>query len=329
MKILSGDIGGTKTRLALFDTRDGRLDTLHEQTYPSRRYSSFDAVVRDFLASIETIPDAAGLGLAGPVKDRLCTTTNLPWTIDAGRLESELDIPCVGLLNDLEATAWGIGALSEEDLVTLQEGVSDPAGNRMVIAAGTGLGQAGLFWDGVRHRPFATEGGHCDFAPRDVLEFELLSWLQRKYQHASWERVVSGPGLVNIFEFLLHHEAVEAPGWLTEEMRSEDPAAVIHRAADSGRDPICTRALRMFTSLYGAEAGNQALKMMATGGVYIGGGIAPKVISWLREPEFTRAFREKGQMQPLMEEMAVKVIMNDRTALFGPVLYMLSEKGGQ
>ena len=277
MKILSGDIGGTKTRLALFDAQDGKLDTLHEQTYSSRRYTSFDAVVQDFLVSIGTKPDAAGLGLAGPVKGRLCTTTNLPWSINADRLESEFDIPSVALLNDLEATAWGIGALSREDLVTLQVGVADPAGNRMVIAAGTGLGQAGLFWDGECHRPFATEGGHCDFAPRDALEFELLSWLQRKYKHGSWERVVSGPGLVNVFEFLLHHEAVEAPEWLADEMRSEDPAAVIHRAANDGKDPVCTQTMTLFTRLYGAETGNQALKQMATGGVFIGGGIAPKI----------------------------------------------------
>ena len=183
MKILSGDIGGTKTRLALFDARNGKPEKLHEQTYPSRQYDSLDAVAREFLKLTGVNPEAAGFGLAGPVKGRLCTTTNLPWTVDADRLQCDLNIPYVALLNDLEATAWGIGALSEEDLITLQEGVPDPAGNRMVIAAGTGLGQAGLFWDGVGHRPFATEGGHCDFAPHDMLEFELLSWLQRKYSH--------------------------------------------------------------------------------------------------------------------------------------------------
>jgi len=326
MKILSGDIGGTKTRLALFDTRNGKLNTLREQTYPSLRYPSLDAVIRDFLGQIQTMPDAAGLGLAGPVKGRLCSTTNLPWSIDADRLVSELDIPNVALLNDIEATAWGIGALSEEDLITLQEGVPDPGGNRMVIAAGTGLGQAGLFWDGVSLRPFASEGGHCDFAPHDVLEFELLSWLQRKYKHASWERVISGPGLVNIYEFLVDHEAVKTPEWLARELQSGDPAAAIHRAANHARDPLCTRTLEIFTRLYGAEAGNQALKMMATGGVFIGGGIAPKIISWLERPEFIQAFREKGQMQSLMDDMPVKVIMSDRTALFGPVLYVLSGK---
>jgi glucokinase len=326
MKILSGDIGGTKTRLALFDTRRGKLDNLREQTYPSHKYANLDAVIRDFLESIQTIPDAAALGLAGPVKGRVCTTTNLPWTIDADRLESDLDIPSVALLNDLEATAWGISALTEDDLVTLQEGLPDPAGNRMVIAAGTGLGQAGLFWDGVRHLPFATEGGHCDFAPHDTLEFELLAWLQRKFGHASWERAVSGPGLVNIFGFLLDHEDVEAPQWLADEMQLKDPAAVIHKAATDATNPTCTKALTMFTRLYGSETGNQALKLMATGGVFIGGGIAPKLISWLERPEFIQAFRDKGQMQPLMDGMPVKVIMNDRTALFGPAMFMLSRQ---
>lgn len=327
MKILSGDIGGTKTRLALFDTCKGKPDVLHEQTYPSRRYATLDAVIADFLESIQIVPDAAGLGLAGPVKDRICATTNLPWTIDASLLESDLNIPHVTLLNDLEATAWGIDALGKEDLITLQRGRADPAGNRMVIAAGTGLGQAGLFWDGVRYRPFATEGGHCDFAPHDALEFELLAWLQQKYGHASWERVVSGPGLVNIFEFLLDHEGIEAPQWLVAEMRLNDPAAVIHKAATDATDTICTKALLMFTRLYGSETGNQALKLMATGGVFIGGGIAPKIISWLKQPGFMNAFRDKGEMQSLMDDMSVKVITNDRSALLGPLLRVLSEKG--
>jgi len=326
MKILSGDIGGTKTRLALFDTRNGELESLNEQTYPSRRYDSLDTVVRDFLEQIQIVPDAVGLGLAGPVKGRRCTTTNLPWTVDADRLESDLNIPNVALLNDLEATAWGIGALSEKDLITLQKGLADPEGNRMIIAAGTGLGQAGIFRDGDHYRPFATEGGHCDFAPRNALEFELLSRLQQKYGHVSWERVVSGPGLVSIFEFLVDHEGVEVPGWLIDEMQSEDPAAAIYRAANDEKDLVCTQTMTLFTRLYGAETGNQALKLMATGGVFIGGGIAPKIISWLKQPGFIEAFREKGQMRSLMDSMSIKVIMNDRTALSGAVLYVLSKQ---
>ncbi|MCP3866690.1 MAG: glucokinase [Gammaproteobacteria bacterium] len=327
MKILAGDIGGTKTRLALFDSRNETLENLQEQTYVSRQFSSLDAIIDQFLAPAGASPDAAGFGLAGPVHGRSCRITNLPWHIDADAMESRLGIPRVILLNDLEATAWGIGGLKQKDFLTLQEGTSNAMGNRMVIAAGTGLGQAGIFWDGARYHPFATEGGHCDFSPRNDLEFALHSWLGEKYGHVSWERVLSGPGLVDIHSFLCTHTATATPSWLADRMGMDDPAAVISQAAEAGSDQLCIDSLKLFVRLYGVETGNQALKTMATGGVFIGGGIAPRIIQWLKQAPFIQAFNDKGSMSSLMERMKVKVILNDKAALYGSALRLTARPG--
>ncbi|MCP4283116.1 MAG: glucokinase [Gammaproteobacteria bacterium] len=322
MKILAGDIGGTKTRIALLDNSQGNLVILQETTYHSRNYDSLASIVTDFIDTLEARPNAAGFAIAGPVNGRVCNVTNLPWHIDADELERRFAFPRVILLNDLEATAWGIDILGDENLKTLQQGVADGSGNRTVIAAGTGLGQAGLVWNGARHIPFASEGGHCDFAPKCTVEFELLRYLQRQYDHVSWERVVSGPGLVNIYRFLCEYRNIPTPESLVREMASRDPAAVI--AETAGRDPVCTETMALFAHLYGTETGNQALKHMATGAVFIGGGIAPKILPWLQHPGFMDAFRNKGQMRSLMEKMPVKVILTDRTALYGPAVYLLS-----
>ena len=319
MKILAGDIGGTKTRLALFRPESGKLRSLEEHTYISREYDSLDAIVSHFLQQLAKIPERAGFGIAGSVNRRHCKTTNLPWNIDADAMQQQLGIATIILLNDLEATAWGIDALGNGDFHNLQAGDSKAQGNRMVIAAGTGLGQAGIYWDGQSHFPFATEGGHGDFAPRNPLEYELHAWLKHKYGHASWERAVSGPGLVNIYRFLLEHRGVKQPAGITEAMETEDPAAVIATASE---DKISLEAMTLFFDLYAAETGNQALKHNALGGVYIGGGIAPKNLHWLQRPEFLEQFRDKGQMQHLMHRMPVKVILNDRAALYGPAVYL-------
>ncbi len=319
MKILAGDIGGTKTRLALFRPESGKLRSLEEHTYISREYDSLDAIVSHFLQQLAKIPERAGFGIAGSVDGRHCKTTNLPWKIDADAMQQQLGIATIILLNDLEATAWGIDALEKGDFHNLQAGDPKAEGNRLVIAAGTGLGQAGIYWDGQSHFPFATEGGHGDFAPRNPLEYELHAWLKHKYGHASWERAVSGPGLVNIYRFLLEHRGVKQPAHITEAMETEDPAAVIATASE---DKICLEAMALFFDLYAAETGNQALKHNALGGVYIGGGIAPKNLHWLQRPEFLEQFRDKGQMQHLMHRMPVKVILNDRAALYGPAVYL-------
>jgi glucokinase len=258
--------------------------------------------------------------VAGPVLDNRCATTNLPWIVDGAALAERLGLCGVELLNDLEAVGHGLDLLRPGEILELQAGEPGAGGHRAVIAAGTGLGEAGLFWDGERHRPFATEGGHADFAPGDDLEVALLQFLRRDHAHVSWERVVSGLGLVNLYRFLRQSGEIdlgsEPPG-LAEEIEAGDPGAVISRYAAGGKSPLCGRALELFVKLYGAEAGNLALKTMAVGGLYIGGGIAPRNLDWMRNGIFLESFRSKGRMRPLLESMPVRVILNPRVALLG------------
>ena len=314
--ILAGDIGGTKTILALFE-RDGLFAPAVEETFPSQKHKTFDEIVDVFLARHKPKIALACVGVAGPVKDGRCEATNLPWVVDASQLARELGIARAWLLNDLEAYAYGIAALRPEDLAVLNEGAHDAQGNRCVVAAGTGLGEAGIFWDGTGWRPFASEGGHTDFAPTNELEIELLRYLLQRHERVSWERLVSGMGLVNIYRFLKETGREEEPPWLAEAMRAEDPGAVIGRHARDGRSPLCAKALDVFLELYGAETGDAALKMMATGGVYVGGGIAPKNLERLKEGPFLRRFLAKGRMRALMESMPVRVILNEKTGLLG------------
>ena len=316
---LAGDIGGTKTRLAVIEVDGTQVRTLHEAGYPSRDFATFEALLGDFLSGIDS-PAHAAFGVAGPVQGRAVQTTNLPWHIDADALQQQFGLAHCTLLNDLEATAYGLPALGADDLLTLQTGAPDACGNAAVIAAGTGLGEAGLFWDGQRHQPFATEGGHASFSPGDELEIAFLSHLRQQHQHVSWERVVSGMGLLSLHEFLCHYRSAAAPQWLADEMRNGDAAAAIAGAALSGRDEICVETLHRFVRLYGAEAGNLALKVMSRGGLYLGGGIAPKILPLLQGGTFLEAFLNKGRMRPLLEAMPVKVILNDRAALLGTAL---------
>ncbi len=322
MHILCGDVGGTNTRLAILEANSHSSDPIIEANYPSRQYSSLSEIIREFANNLGRPIEIAAFGVAGPVLKHQCTTTNLPWTIDARELEQDLKIPSIHLINDLEATAWGIDALGEQDIHTLQYGAADPAGNRAVIAAGTGLGQAGMLWDGARHIPFATEGGHCDFAPCNTLEYELLASLQHLRGQVCWEDLLSGPGLSRIYQFLLNHNKTPEPGWFQQAVAEGDPAASISALASEGGDQLCIEAMELFIRLYGAEAGNLGLKLMARGGVYLGGGIAPKIVDWLQTPAFLQAFCNKGKMQDLMESMPVRVILNDRAALYGPAVYL-------
>ena len=321
MKILAGDIGGTNTRLALFEIESGQLQPLCEAVYPSAEFATLDVIVERFLESAGMACEQACFGLAGPVRNQRCQTTNLPWLVDAGAMEKALGLTKVWLINDLEATAWGISALVAEDFYTLQEGSPEAEGNRCIIAAGTGLGEAGIYWDGSHHRPFATEGGHADFAPRNALEFALLESLAQRFGHVSWERPISGPGLVDIYLFLLDYRKQAEPPWLAKALGEGNAAAAISTAALEDRCPVCTEVLNLFIELYGVEAGNLALKTMATGGVYIGGGIAPKILPKLKEGTFLQAFNAKGRMAPLLQTMPVHIILNDRAALYGPALY--------
>ena len=314
--ILAGDIGGTKTNIAFF-TGGTPPQLVVQETYVSHEHAGLEEVVRLFVSQHQLHVRQAAFGVAGPVHNGRSVATNLPWVVDAATLARELGLSRVWVINDLEATAYGVGALGPADFVTLNAGAADAAGNAAIIAAGTGLGEAGMCWDGHTHHPFATEGGHTNFGPSDALQRELLQWLATQYEHISWERVVSGMGLVNIYYFLRETHRAEEPAWLAEQMRTGDPGAIIAHAAQSGRSLLCVQTLDLFMASYGSEAGNLALKIMATGGLYVGGGIAPKNLDKLKDGTFMRNFAAKGRMQPVLEAMPVKVILNENTALIG------------
>jgi glucokinase len=315
--ILAGDIGGTHARLAFFQANNGYLKLISETSFASREYSGLEVIVSTFLDQQHLGVDAACFGIAGPVRNGRAEVSNLPWIVESSRLARETKVGSTFLINDLEASAWGIGALDIADLLILNEGIPGAQGNQAVIAAGTGLGQAGMFWDGCQHHVFACEGGHTDFGPRNDLETELLKYLLAKFGRVSYERVLSGPGLVNIYSFLRDTGRGEEPKWLAEKLVIGDPAATISIAALSGQSTLCQQALDMFVSIYGAEAGNLALKVLATGGVFISGGIAPKILSKLKDGKFEQAFLDKGRMRPLLEATPVRVIVNENTGLLG------------
>jgi len=323
--ILAGDIGGTNARLALFDVQNGQFNLVSATIFPSRRYSSLDKIVTEFVRTSGIRPAQACLGVAGPVTNGSVESSNLPWTIESQRLADELNLKNTTLINDLEATGWGIAALSPADLVALNHVSGKSEGNQAIIAAGTGLGEGGLYWDGSRYHVFATEGGHCDFAPLNDLQVELFRYLHARYGHVSYERILSGPGLVNVFEFLRDTGKGKVPEWLAEQMLKMDPAAAVSEAAMEGKCAMCAQALDIFVSVFGAEAGNLALKLKATGGVFLAGGIAPKIQPRLATPIFLQAFLGKGRMQHLMEIMPIKVITNDKLALLGAARCALLE----
>ncbi|MGH9513534.1 MAG: glucokinase [Terriglobales bacterium] len=326
--ILAGDIGGTNARLALFNVEGGRFTPASARIFRSREYSGLDQIVSEFIQTSGAHPDQACFGIAGPVRDGRVETSNLPWIIESERLADELKLKHVFLINDLEANAWGIADLELKDMVNLNQVKGGPQGNQAVIAAGTGLGEAGMYWDGAHHQVFASEGGHADFAPRNDLEIDLLRYLNTQYGHVSYERILSGPGLVNVFHFLRDTGRGTEPKWLTAEMAHSDPAAAISRAASEGKCSLCEQAVDIFVSVYAAEAGNLALKTMATGGIFLGGGIAPKMLSKLAGPLFMNAFAAKGRMQPLLESIPVRVITNDKVALLGAARYALVKTAG-
>lgn len=318
--ILAGDIGGTNARLALYEVNGGHYNLAKLTIFPSQRYSGLDEIVAEFVKTSGLKPAQACFGIAGPVTNGRVEASNLPWIVEARRLALELNLSETTLINDLEATGWGIGALSASDLVPLNRVFekNDVQGNQAVIAAGTGLGEGGLYWDGKRHHVFASEGGHSDFAPIDDIQVELFQHLRARYGgHVSNERILSGPGLVNVFEFLRETGRGRAPEWLVAEMVETDAAAAISRAGLSGKCPMCEQALDIFVSVFGAEAGNLALKLKATGGVFLAGGIAPKILPKLTQPKFLEAFLAKGRLRHLMEIMPIQVITNDKLALLG------------
>ena len=324
--ILAGDIGGTKVNLAFFDS-DLRLKPENLASYPSRDFSSLQEIAREFLVERKLKVQYACFGIAGPVKNGRVAVTNLPWIIVDKDLTQALALKQTWLINDLEANANGIYGLKPEDFVILNPGEDRAVGNAAIISAGTGLGEAGLFWDGNRHLPIASEGGHADFAPRTDLDIDLLVYLRKRFGQVEWESVLSGPGQYHIYEFLRDTQRGEEPAWLAAELRADEPPRVITRAALDNKSDLCVQALDMFVCYYGAEAANLALKVLATGGVYIGGGIAPKIIDKLKDGSFMKAFLGENRLKNLLQGMPVRVIMNDKTALIGAARYAAMQSG--
>src|ERR1700681_4157095 len=325
--ILAGEIGATRTRLAAFETEGNRLQCVVEKNYVSQQHDGLPGILAHFIKT-EGIPvHSACLGVAGPVRAGRSKISNLPWVIDAREVAKQLKLNSVGLLNDLEAYAYGIDGLESKDFITLSEGAEEAEGNRAVISARTGLGIAGLFWDGFRHHPFPCEGGHADFAPKNDLEMELAQYLRKKYQHVSCERILSGPGIKNIYDFLRDAKKADEPDSLRQQIsQAKDPPALISQLALEGKSAICEQTLSIFVSVYGSETGNCALNFMATGGVFIGASIAAKIVPKMRDPIFMKSFLDKGRMQPLLSDMPVKIILNDDAGLIGAARYTLIQK---
>ncbi len=315
--ILAGDVGGTKTALALFELRDGALVLEREATLPSREFPAFeDAVARFLDGGTRPAVEAACFGVAGPVVNGRSVTTNLPWQLDEATLAASIPARRVRLLNDLEATGYGVLTLPPTALEPLQRGAAR-RGNMVLIAAGTGLGEALLIWDGQRHLVVASEGGHVDFAPRTDLETELLRFLRKELGRVSYERVLSGPGLYNVYRVLRDTGGLPEPSWLHDRIATGDPSAVVSEVGLAGGHPLCVQALDLFVSVYGAEAGNLALKALAVGGVFVGGGIAPKIRAKLADGTFVTAFCDKGRFAELMASIPVSLVLESRTALLG------------
>ncbi|MDD2829482.1 MAG: glucokinase [Sulfuricurvum sp.] len=321
--ILAVDIGGTKTIVALFEVVDNVLNLKHQHQYASQSFTSFSDILVDFKKRfLTTSIDAASLGVAGPVIEGNCKTTNLPWGINGRELKKQLNTTKVKLLNDLEATAYGMLYLDENEFVELNPKAKVTQGNRAVIAAGTGLGEAQLFWDGEGYHPIGSEGGHCDFAPVSVEQDALLVWLRSQYpNHVSYERILSGPGIAALYDFLVSSGFAKENEKIKHLSEDSDRSAMISHCALEENDPLCRETLRLFAEIYGAEAGNLALKSMSLGGVYIGGGIAPKILPFIRSRDFMDAFVKKGRFEKILSDIPVKISLNPETALLGAAYY--------
>ncbi len=323
MKILAGDIGGTKSVLAIFEKEGDTLNVAAHEQFASRDFSDFTDVVNLFLEKAgHPKIDAAVLGIAGPVIGGVCRTTNLPWVIETKSLQQQLGTSGVKLLNDLEATAYGMLYLDESQFVSLNPDAVTADANRAVIAAGTGLGEALLYRDGEGFHPVGTEGGHTDFAPVTPQQDRLLHWLRSRYpSHVSVERVLSGPGIYTLYRFLAESGFAPEPAFMQDLPEDADPSAMVSKGALEYKDRLCSETLRLFTEIYGQEAGNLALKTLALGGLYIGGGIAPKILPFLQEETFLNAFVHKGRFEPLLRQVEVKVSLEPETALMGAARY--------
>jgi glucokinase len=327
--LLAGDIGGTKTILALFSSEKGPLQPLFEVSYPSNAYPGLDTIIKDFFSQADVSASTACFGVAGPVREGRAVITNLPWQPDTKMLQSSHDFSNATLINDLVATGYAIPHLSQSDAFIINEGIVTSEGAIGIIAPGTGLGEAIFTWEGSRYTPVPSEGGHTDFAPISEIEVDLLNFLKNKFGHVSYDRICSGRGLPGIYDFIKTHYQLEEPDWLAEELASaEDRTPVIVSAAldDARNCDICHKTLQMFVSILGAEAGNLALKGLTTGGIYLGGGIPPRILPFLKEEIFMKSFTSKGRMSYLLSDMPVKVIMNPKAALIGAASFGLGLK---
>jgi glucokinase len=326
--LLAGDIGGTKTKLAIYSQDEGPRTPLAEQTFPSQDYDHLESIVQHFLEQVGMRIKDACFGVAGPVIENRVDVTNLPWVIDAQRLKAELDVASVTLLNDLAAIANGVPFLRRDELHTLHQGACDRWGAVAVLAPGTGLGEAFITWDGQRYQPQDSEGGHTDFAPTTPRQIRLLSFLMQDMDHVSYETVCSGRGIPNIYRFLKAEGIADEPAWMKERLdKAEDPTPVIANAAQEGKCELCTLTMNLFISILGAEAGNLALKVMATGGVYLGGGIPPRILPFLKDDHFLEAFFNKGRMAHVVKRVPVHVILNPDIAIFGAACNGLGLEG--
>jgi glucokinase len=315
--VLAGDVGGTNARLATVELNGRSARVAQQARYPSRDYPGLTPIVRGFCEGLASRPDRACFGIACPVVGDDCIAPNLPWTINARKLADEIGIPRSTIINDFVAVGYGVELLGPADLATLQEGTPVPQGPIAVIGAGTGLGQGFLFWEGDHYRVLPSEGGHGDYAPHNKLQTGLFQFLHEQFGRVSWERLLSGAGMVNVYRYLLAAGAAPEQPSVRREMEKEDPAAVITRHALAKTDCLADRALDLFCELLGAQAGNLALTVISTGGVYLAGGIAPRIAERLKSGPFLTAFRDKGRMTELLSRIPVHVITNPNVGLLG------------
>jgi glucokinase len=318
--ILAGDVGGTKTNLALYEGTRDHLRFLSGATFVSADYPSAEKVIEEFLLKEKQKPDHLCLGVAGPVIEGKVELTNLSWVINVDDLRKAAGTDSVGLINDLEATAYGLATQSPDDFINIQEG-DTRGGNMAIIAPGTGLGEAGLFWDKSCYRPYPTEGGHCDFSPRTDLDIDLYKHLESIHGIVSWERLVSGPAIYDIFKFLCKRQRHSEPAWLTEKFDEEDPSAIISQSAMEKTDAVCVETMRLFVRYFAREASNLTLKMKAIGGLFLGGGIPPKIAPLLKDGYFLKHYMDTDRMQHLLRDVPIRIILNQKTALLGAACY--------
>jgi len=318
LTILAGDVGGTKTNMALCQVDADGIQKLKEKKYASHDHHSLKEIILDFTGDM--LPERICTAVAGPVLHGKSSLTNLSWQLDSDSLSAELKIP-VCFINDLEATAYGLAGLDKKELATIAEGDPASQGNIAIIAPGTGLGEAGLYWDGEYYHPFATEGGHSDFAPRTEGDIGFFRYLQQQFGHVSWERVVSGMGIKNIYHYLTEERQEKVPEWLSQRMAKEDPAAVISEAALRREDPVCSEVMDLFVRYLATEASSLVLKLMATGGLYLAGGIPPKILPLLQNGNWSKNFDNNGRMHDLSQRIPIHVVLNDKMALMGAAYY--------